>query len=68
MSGEPALTVIIKGAVGYSSGLKNGTKLPTVNGAEVTITINNGMVFVNGAKVIIPDVLVSNGVVHVIDA
>lgn len=60
--------MLLKGAVGYSSGLKNGTKLPTVNGAEVTITINNGNVFVNGAKVIIPDVLVSNGVVHVIDA
>lgn len=68
MYGKQALTVFLKGAVGYSSGLKNGTKLPTVNGAEVTITINNGNVFVNGAKVIIPDVLVSNGVVHVIDA
>jgi len=59
---------VVQGTVGYSSGLMNGTTLPTVNGANLTVTINNGMVFVNGAKVVTPDVLVSNGVVHVIDA
>ncbi|KAI9814819.1 MAG: hypothetical protein M1827_003085 [Pycnora praestabilis] len=58
---------VIKGAVGYSSTLKNGTSLQTLGGANVTITINNGTVFVNSAKVLIPDVLVANGVVHVID-
>lgn len=58
---------VVQGAVGYSSGLMNGTSLPTVNGANLTVTINNGMVFVNGAKVVTPDVLVSNGVVHVLD-
>jgi len=52
--------------VGYSSLLTN-TTLKTANGASVTISIINGSVFVNSAKVITPDVLVANGVVHVID-
>ena len=39
-----------------------------MNGESLTITLSNGTVFVNSAKVVTPDVLVSNGVVHVIDA
>ncbi|KAF2828634.1 Fasciclin-domain-containing protein [Ophiobolus disseminans] len=59
---------VVPGVVGYSSGLQNGTVIPTVNGQNLTITINNGSVFVNNAKVVIPDVLIAGGVVHVIDA
>ncbi|KAF2101005.1 Fasciclin-domain-containing protein [Rhizodiscina lignyota] len=58
---------VVKGPVGYSSKLKNGMKLDTVGGKSLTIHIENGTVFVNSAKVVTPDVLVSNGVVHVID-
>ncbi len=57
---------VVVGTVGYSTLLSN-TTLKTVNGANVTITVEDGSVFVNSAKVIIPNVLVSNGVVHVID-
>ena len=57
---------VINGTVGYSSSLMN-TTVPTVNGADVTITVSNGTVYVNSAKVIKADVLVANGVVHVID-
>jgi len=57
---------VVKGTVGYSSLLSN-TTLTTVNGATVRITIENGQVFVNSARVVTPDVLVANGVVHVID-
>lgn len=53
---------------GYSSGLTNGTVLKTVNGANLTVTISQGRVYVNGARVTTPDVLIANGVVHVIDA
>lgn len=38
-----------------------------MTGDKVTITISGGNVFVNDAKVLVPDVLVSNGVVHIID-
>jgi uncharacterized surface protein with fasciclin (FAS1) repeats len=57
---------VVPGTIGYSSLLTN-TTLKTANGESVTITISNGTVFVNSAKVILPDVLVANGVVHVID-
>jgi uncharacterized surface protein with fasciclin (FAS1) repeats len=57
---------VVAGTVGYSSMLSN-TTLPTLNGGSVTITIVNGSVYVNSAMVIVPDVLVANGVVHVID-
>ncbi|PMD42825.1 Fasciclin-domain-containing protein, partial [Hyaloscypha variabilis F] len=58
---------VVSGTVGYSSLLTN-TTLKTVNGESVTITVENGTVFVNSAKVITPNVLVANGVVHVIDS
>lgn len=57
---------VVQGTVGYSSLLRN-TTLKTVGGGNVTITVQGGSVFVNSAKVIVPDVLVANGVVHVID-
>ncbi|KAF1920842.1 FAS1 domain-containing protein [Ampelomyces quisqualis] len=55
---------VVGAAPGYSSGLTNGTVLSTVNGANLTVTINQGRVFVNGARVTTPDVLIANGVVH----
>lgn len=58
---------VVQGVVGYSSLLGN-VSLPTVGGGNVTITVENGNVFVNSAEVITPNVLVANGVVHVIDA
>lgn len=36
-------------------------------GGDLRITIVDGDVFVNSARVVLPDVLVANGVVHVID-
>lgn len=57
---------VVQGTVGYSSILTN-TTLTTVNGADVTISIVDGEVYVNSARVITPDVLIAGGVVHVID-
>ena len=39
----------------------------TVNGQDVKITVNDGTVMVDDAKVVKADVLASNGVIHVID-
>ncbi|KAL8916614.1 MAG: hypothetical protein Q9172_006229 [Xanthocarpia lactea] len=58
---------VVNGTVAYSSTLTNGTTVPAMAGGDLTITIVEGDVFVNSAKVIIPDVLVAGGVVHVID-
>ncbi|KAI9693494.1 MAG: hypothetical protein M1820_009230 [Bogoriella megaspora] len=60
---------VVGGAVAYSTLLTNGETVPTLDNAQnVTITLGNGTVQVNQANVVIPDVLVANGVVHVIDA
>lgn len=58
---------VVAGTVAYSSLLKNGEKVKTLNGEELTITIDNGRVFVNGAEVVVADILTNNGVIHVID-
>ena len=59
---------VVQGTVGYSSSLTSGAQLTTLNDGQVTVTIDDeGDVFVNSAEVEVADVLVSNGVVHVID-
>jgi len=57
---------VVNGTVAYSSMIKNET-VPTVQGGNITLTVENGTVYANSAKVILADVLVANGVVHVID-
>ena len=39
----------------------------TLNGATVRIRVSGGMVYVNGARVIKPNVSASNGIIHVIN-
>lgn len=51
----------------YSTNIMNGSSLQTLNGANVTVRVQGSNVFVNNARVIQPNVLVANGVVHVID-
>jgi uncharacterized surface protein with fasciclin (FAS1) repeats len=58
---------IVPGFVGYSPLLTNGTSLKTAQGDNVTITVQDGDIFVNSAKVVTSDWIVANGVVHVID-
>jgi len=59
---------VVAGTVAFSTGLENGAQIETLNGESITVTVEeDGDVFVNGAKVIVPNVLVANGVVHVID-
>ncbi len=48
--------------------LKDGQKLKTVQGKELTVSIKDGKVMIDGATVTIADVISSNGVTHVIDA
>ena len=58
---------VINGTVAYSSTLANGT-VPTLGGGNITITIVDGEVFVNRARVITADILLANGVLHVLDS
>ena len=57
---------VVNGTVAYSTDVVNET-VPTLQGSNLTLTVEGGSVFVNQAKVIIPNILVANGVVHVID-
>ncbi|EPE32448.1 FAS1 [Glarea lozoyensis ATCC 20868] len=57
---------VVNGTVGYSSALTN-TSLTALNGGSIDIRIEGENVFVNSAKVVTPNVLIANGVVHVID-
>lgn len=57
---------VIPGEV-MSSALTEGMTATTVNGADVTFTLEGGPK-INGANIVRPDVDASNGVIHVIDA
>jgi uncharacterized surface protein with fasciclin (FAS1) repeats len=59
---------VVAGKVTAADIIKMGGADPaTVNGAPVHITLHDGNVFVDGAKVINADIQASNGVIHVID-
>lgn len=54
----------------YSTDLVNGMKVPTLNGEQLTIFTDAGVVVegsTNKATVILPNALTQNGVVHVVD-
>ena len=56
---------VVSGKV-MSGDLKDGMKAATVEGAEITVDLDNGAM-VNDAKVVTADVAADNGVIHVID-
>ena len=52
-----------------STDLQEGTVfVPTLQGGSVKVTVKDGEVMVNDAKVVAADVATSNGVIHVIDS
>ncbi|KAI0130109.1 beta-Ig-H3/fasciclin [Xylariales sp. AK1849] len=65
---------VVTGSVMHSTDLmrltSNGgsTTLRTLQGGSVTVRQENGALYVNGAEIMLADVLTSNGVVHVIDS
>ena len=58
----------VVGGTALSSDLADGQTIATLNGAEVTVTINEAGIFINDAQVTVADLVADNGVVHVIDA
>ncbi len=47
---------------------RNGQKLKTISGNELIVTVANGSISINGAKILSKDRQGSNGVVHCIDS
>ena len=72
---EPANKAELKKVLTYhvvpgtytSADLKNGQKLKTVEGQDLTVSVKGGTVKVNDATVEKADIETSNGVVHIID-
>ncbi|KAL6709841.1 hypothetical protein ACN47E_000626 [Coniothyrium glycines] len=59
---------VIQGSVVFASAITN-TSVPSVQGNELTLTVGaDGTVYVDTARVILPNVVLSNGVAHFIDA
>ncbi|XP_021355968.1 transforming growth factor-beta-induced protein ig-h3-like [Mizuhopecten yessoensis] len=58
---------VVKGTA-FSAGLTDGEKVATLEGKDLSISLDNGMVKVDNAMVIRPDDAVSNGVIHIIDS
>merc|ERR1712039_315637 len=60
------LTYHVVAAKALSTDLSDGQSITTVEGKAVTVHIGDG-VKINDANVVTPDVLATNGVVHVVD-
>ena len=58
----------VVGAEAFSNSLSDGQMIMTLQGQDVTVTINGSGVFINNAQVTVADIDATNGVVHVIDA
>jgi uncharacterized surface protein with fasciclin (FAS1) repeats len=57
---------VVAGSV-KAADLKDGQKVKTLQGEELTVSIKDGKVMINGANVTAADLSGSNGVIHVID-
>jgi transforming growth factor-beta-induced protein len=51
----------------YSTGLTNGTKYLTAQGENITIRHSGNNVYINSAQLLQSDILIANGVIHMID-
>ncbi len=64
----PILLYHVLGSTVLSTDLSNGAAVPTLNPAEIYISLNDNGAFINGAtEISTTDLTASNGVVHVID-
>jgi hypothetical protein len=51
----------------YSTSLTNGTKFLTQQGENITVLHSGNNVYINSAQLLTTDILIANGVLHIID-
>ena len=64
---EILLNHVVSGTT-MSTDLADGMIITTLQGSEVLVSINDGVVMIGNATVVVVDINADNGVVHVIDA
>ncbi|KJZ68209.1 hypothetical protein HIM_10288 [Hirsutella minnesotensis 3608] len=64
---QSVLSYHVVPGVAYSTIITNGT-VKSLEGSNLNLTVeDNGSIFVNGVHVVTPDVLIKNGVLHIVD-
>ncbi|PVH89044.1 fasciclin domain-containing protein [Cadophora sp. DSE1049] len=58
---------VLPGQVTFSTSLQNGTTWTTKQGGNITIRHSGNNVFIDSSQLLNPDILLANGVLHVID-
>src|ERR1044071_5243922 len=58
---------VVAGKINFKN-LKDGDKLKSLNGKELSVKVNNARVSVDGAVILSRDVKSSNGVIHLLDS
>jgi len=51
----------------YSPGLTNGTKFATAQGGNISVRRSGNNLYINSAQLLDADILIANGVLHVVD-
>ncbi len=57
---------VVEGAV-TSGDLEDGQTLTTLQGSDLTVSVDGSTVSVDGAQVVQPDIEAGNGVIHIVD-
>ncbi|KAI0437591.1 FAS1 domain-containing protein [Xylaria telfairii] len=58
---------VIAGTVNYLPDLKDGSVLTTQRGETLAISVRNGIYYVNGARITQANLILANGVAHIVD-
>jgi uncharacterized surface protein with fasciclin (FAS1) repeats len=57
---------VVNGSVVFSTEIEAGS-VATLQGSELELSIEDGTVFVDSARVLVPNIILTNGVAHIID-